>query len=215
MLVGSIKLGDVQTNCYLLDAGEGRGVLIDAGLDPEALVRWIESKKLAPEAILVTHGHVDHIFGIEAVRRRWCEAKIVIGRDDARALTNPMINASFFFGMKVTAPKADRLLDDGDTVEIGRVKFRAIHTPGHRPGSICFYAEEMDGKPALFSGDTLFRETVGRTDIPDGDEDALVKSIREKLLVLPGNTVVYPGHGPSTTIAHEKKHNPFFATGSE
>ncbi len=209
MRLETLKLGPLETNCYVLDAGGGRAVVIDPGADSGRVLARLDKKKLLPAVVLVTHGHADHIGGIAGLRERFPDAKIAIGRPDAPALTSPKINQSLFIGLNIKAPPADRLLDDGDTVTEGAVTLKVIATPGHTPGGVCFLAADLGGAPALFSGDTLFRESVGRCDIAGGDWDALMASVRRKLFALPDETVVYPGHGPSTTIGHEKKHNPF------
>ena len=213
--VESLQLGGLGTNCYLLDAGKGLAIVIDPGAEAERIVARLEERKLAPALIVVTHGHADHIGGIQGLRERYPDAKIAIGRADAPALTSPRINQSLFIGLAIKVPKADRLVDDGETIAVGETTLKVIATPGHTPGGVCLYAEDLDGKPALFSGDTLFRESVGRCDIAGGDWDRLVASLRGKLLTLPDATVVYPGHGPVTTIAHEKKNNPFIGEESE
>ena len=215
MRVDTLKLGGLQNNCYVLDAGDGRAVVIDPGAEPERVVAHLDRRKLACALILVTHGHADHIGGISGLRERFPDAEIAVGKDDAPALTNPMKNGSFFIGANIKAPKAGRLLADGDEVALGGVKLKAIATPGHSPGGVCFFADDIGSKPALFSGDTLFYESVGRCDIPGGDWERLLASLRGKLLALPDDTVVFPGHGPATTIAHEKKHNPVVGEDAE
>lgn len=215
MRVETLQLGPLETNCYVLDAGNGHAVVIDPGADSGRVLARLDKMKLVPALVLVTHGHADHIGGIAGLRERFPDAKIAIGRADAPALTSPKVNQSLFIGLNIKAPPADRLLDDGDTVEEGTVTLKVIATPGHTPGGVCFFAADFGGRPALFSGDTLFRESVGRCDIAGGDWDALMVSVRKKLFALPEETVVYPGHGPSTTIGYEKKNNPFADEGPE
>ena len=215
MRVETLKVGELETNCYVLNAGDGRAVVVDPGADAERVAARLEKMRLAPALIVVTHGHADHIGAVAGLRKRWPEVRIAVGKHDARALSNPVVNGSFFIGQAVKAPKADRLLGDGETVAVGTVTLRVLATPGHTPGGVSLFAEDLDGRPALFSGDTLFRESVGRCDIPGGDLERLVAGIRAKLMPLPGATVVYPGHGPTTTIAHEKKNNPFIGEDAE
>ena len=195
-------------------------LVIDPGGDARRIIEHLEGKggpqrdkarrgPLEPATVINTHGHADHIAANAELRKRWPDVKIAIGRADAKALTSPLKNMSLFVARLVKSPPADRLLDDGDVVEFGRWRFRVLATPGHTPGGISLYSDDLDGRPVLFSGDTLFAESVGRTDIPGGDWKSLIRGIREKIFVLPDETQIYPGHGPATTVAHEKKFNPF------
>jgi glyoxylase-like metal-dependent hydrolase (beta-lactamase superfamily II) len=183
--------------------------VIDAGGDARRIIEHLEAKGLEAVLLVTTHGHADHIAANAELRKRYGSMRIAVGRGDAKALTSPARNMSLFVARLVKSPPADRLLDDGDVVEFGPWRFRVLSTPGHTPGGICLFTENLDGRPVLFSGDTLFADSVGRTDIPGGRWDDLIRSIRERILVLPDETEVYPGHGPSTTVGHEKKFNPF------
>jgi len=211
----AMTVGGLETNCYVLAADGPDALVIDPGGDAGEVLRRLEAHELAPALLVNTHGHADHILANAALRERYPDMKIAIGREDAGCLTNALKNQSFFIGMTVTGPKADRLLDDGDVVEVGKLKFRVLATPGHTPGGICLFADDLDGGPALFSGDTLFAEGVGRCDIPGGDWERLVESIRTKIFTLPDDTKVFPGHGPQTSVGHEKKHNPFVGEDAE
>ena len=202
-------VGTLEVNCYVLADEPPQTLLIDPGADADEILACLDMQRLEPVIIFNTHGHADHIAANAQLRERYPEAKIIIGREDGKALTSSFRNMSVFMGQRVKSPPADQLLDDGEELSFARWTFKVIHVPGHTPGSICLFTEDLDGTPALFSGDTLFSGSVGRTDIPGGDWDTLFHGIRLKLLTLPGETVVYPGHGPRTTVAEEKAHNPF------
>lgn len=200
-------LGDWQTNCYVIwPAGSSDCWIIDAGFDPEPLAALIRQMKLTPKLLALTHAHLDHIAGVNDLRRIWPGLPIAIHEAEARFLTDPVLNLSGLIGMDLTSPPADRLLRHGDVLMLGDLKFNVLHTPGHSPGGVCFYQPENH---AAFVGDTLFNGSVGRSDFPTSDPEALIRSIRERLYTLPGQTQVFPGHGPATTIAREKKSNPF------
>jgi len=173
--------------------------LIDPGASPGEIKKYIRENSLDLKFIINTHGHGDHIaangsFGVP----------ICIHRLDKDFLTDAGLNLSSAFLFRVTSPEASRLLEEGDEIALGRLKFKVIHTPGHTPGSITLL---VDG--VAFTGDTLFRFGVGRSDFDHGDEGALFRSINKKLLVLDGDTVIYPGHGESSTIKEELESNPF------
>jgi len=206
--IESLPFGE---NSYVR-AREGGGgcVVVDPGFEPGAIVEWIESEGLAPEALLITHGHSDHIAGNAALRQRWPTVPIVIGRNDAAKLTDPVANLSAPFGLPLTSPPADRLLDDGEAFEAAGLRFVAHEIPGHSQGHVVFRLEGC--RPALVvGGDVLFQGSIGRTDFPDGDFAALAAGIRRHLYTLPDDTVVLPGHGEPTTVGHERRHNPFVA----
>jgi len=196
-------------NTYVL-AREGRTdcLVVDPGFEPGAIIDWIDAHDLAPAALLLTHGHSDHIAGNAALRERWPDVPIVIGRGDAAKLVDPVGNLSAPFGLSLVSPAADRLLDDGEVLEVAGCRLVVRLVPGHSAGHVVFVVP--DGRPpAVFGGDVLFHESVGRTDFPDGDAATLAAGIRGALYRLPDETVVLPGHGPTTTIGHERRHNPF------
>jgi glyoxylase-like metal-dependent hydrolase (beta-lactamase superfamily II) len=168
-------------NSYVLSrTGSSGCVVVDPGFEPEAIIDWLAGESLVPEAILVTHGHSDHIAGIGALRERWPAAPIVIGRHDAPKLTDPVGNLSAPFGLALTSPPADRLLDDGEAFEFAGLRFVALEIPGHSRGHVVLRLEGC--RPTLVvGGDVLFQGSIGRTDFPDGDFDALAAGIRRHL----------------------------------
>lgn len=209
MMIDTIALGDFLANCYCVrkDEQATECLLIDPGLEPEPLVQFLDAKGLTPALIVLTHGHADHIGGLETIRQRWPRVRVMIHEADAGMLPDPNVNLSILAGTMVQARPADVLLGDETRflTELG-MRFEVLHTPGHTPGGICLYSAK-DG--VLFSGDTLFAGSVGRSDFPGGDHEQLIEGIRQKLLTLPEQTTVYPGHGPATTLRNERKHNPF------
>jgi glyoxylase-like metal-dependent hydrolase (beta-lactamase superfamily II) len=209
MIIDTIIMGDYQTNCYCVrkDKDTGTCLMIDPGLEPEPLILMLKQNDYTPVDIVLTHGHADHIGGVEAIRRHWPRVQVAIHEDDANMLTSPAENLSLMAGSMVQARPADVLLDSDETdYQAAGLQFKIIHTPGHSPGSICLYAAQ---EQILFVGDTLFAGSVGRSDFPGGSHEALIDSIKTKLLILPEPTQVYPGHGPETTLGNEKKFNPF------
>jgi glyoxylase-like metal-dependent hydrolase (beta-lactamase superfamily II) len=200
-------------NTYVVSrAGDRRCIVIDPGFEPQAIIDWLDSHGLEPEAILLTHGHSDHIAGNATLRDRWPLMPIVIGRHDAAKLTNPAGNLSAAFGMSFVSPPADRLLDHGERISLAGLDLAVREIPGHSLGHVVFVAEGLT-PPVVFGGDVLFKEGVGRSDFTDGDFTALAAGIREHLYTLPDETIVFPGHGGPTTVGHEKRHNPFVPAG--
>ena len=208
MKIDRLILGAYQTNCYILRAGEAAKdcLIIDTGLEAGELVDFLEVHKLNPVAVVLTHGHADHITGLAAVRGRFPDIKVYIHKLDSEMLTGVKNNLSAMAGVLFSSEPADFSLEEGDVIEQANIKLDVLHTPGHTPGGICLYSKN---EGIVFVGDTLFADSVGRTDMPGGSTTQLIKSIKKKLCPLPDKTVVYPGHGPVTTIAQEKANNPF------
>lgn len=216
MIIHKINVGPLQVCCYVVTGkNTAEAMIVDPGADAEAIIAFIHDKQLVPRLMVITHGHGDHIGANARLKEVFPDAQICVHEEDQDMLPYPAKNlsilAAFYGGVTVRSPQAERLLRDGDTLAVAGNTFEVIHTPGHTPGGICLYAKNGgDGQPpVLFSGDTLFKRSIGRTDFPGCSQKKLVQAIRERLFVLDERTVVYPGHGPSTTIAEEKAHNPF------
>ncbi|MGA2171547.1 MAG: MBL fold metallo-hydrolase [Sedimentisphaerales bacterium] len=210
MRIDRLVLGEFETNCYIARSGDEAVdcLIIDTGLDVRALPVFLERHKLTPVAVVLTHGHADHIAGVDALRARFPSLITYIHKLDAELLADSVGNLSFMAGGSFKTAPADCLVEEGDIINQAGIKLRVIHTPGHTPGGICLYAEQ-DG--IIFVGDTLFAGSVGRTDFPGGDMRRLIEGIKAKLFILPDDTIVYPGHGPETTIGREKTNNPFLS----
>lgn len=208
MIIDTLVIGDFETNCYCLryDKDSPDCLLIDTGLDDTEIVDFFEDKQFTPLAIVFTHGHIDHIAGLNALREKFPDMKVYIHKLDAVSLVDPMSNLSFMTGGSFKTKPADYLVNEGDFIDLAGIKLQVFHTPGHTPGGISLYSQE-DG--VVFSGDALFANSVGRTDFPGGNTTQLIEGIKKNLLTLPETTKVFPGHGPSTTIAREKKYNQY------
>lgn len=195
-------------NTYVVWRPERRDALvIDPGLEPELILNFLRDHELAPAVLLNTHGHGDHIGGNAALKQAFPEAPLVIGAREAPLLIDPWANLSALFGQAVTSPPADVLVREGDVVEYAGIRLEVLDVPGHSPGHVVFVHR---GEPSLaFGGDVLFRGGIGRFDFPNSDGKLLFEGIRTKLFALPADTVVYPGHGPVTTVGHERRTNPF------
>lgn len=198
-----------QENTYLVRRADERdGIVIDPGFEPERLIQKIKSLDFNPVAILLTHGHVDHIAGNSALREVWPDLPILIGAGDAPMLTSPQLNLSAWGGMAIVSPPATQLLHEGDVVEFAGMTFDIRDIPGHSPGHIVYLVAGTQPLE-VFGGDVLFQGSVGRTDFPGGNGRQLAAGIHARLFTLPDDTRVHPGHGPSTTTGIEKASNPF------
>jgi len=204
MILEILTVGELATNCYILgDEGTQQGVVIDPGGDSEIIEAHLKKLKLKVEHIILTHGHIDHIGALSQLKKT-TGAAILIHSKDSAMLRDPSQNLSLFSGGRMVAPKADRLLEEGDIVQCGDIKLEVLHTPGHTPGGISLLTDKM-----IFTGDALFCGSIGRTDFPGSSHQELISSIKSKLLNKDDDFVVHPGHGPSSTIGEERRNNPF------
>ncbi|EFC96946.1 metallo-beta-lactamase domain protein [Hungatella hathewayi DSM 13479] len=195
----------VGTNCYLVYREDlKRAVIVDPGDNGAHILNTCRECGIIPEAVVLTHGHFDHILAVEEIRRAFKEITVYAAEKEAKLLGDPRLNLTASYGTGVTL-SPDHLVKDGDILELAGFKWQVIETPGHTEGSVCLWIKEEE---VLISGDTLFAESLGRTDFPTGSSADIIRSIKERLFVLPDDTMVYPGHGEPTTIGHEKTHNP-------
>lgn len=204
-ILRGLEVGPFMSNCYIVGSAKDKtGVVIDAGADGEAILKEIEDAGLTIKFIVVTHGHTDHVSAVKEVKDA-TGAEFLIHKADVPLLQAASSRLAALYGLNFPAPPApDRLLEGGEQIEVGELSFLVLHTPGHSPGGIC-----LCGHGIVFTGDTLFNLSIGRFDMPGADGRALLTNIHTKLMVLPDATVVYPGHGPQTTIGTERQWNPF------
>jgi glyoxylase-like metal-dependent hydrolase (beta-lactamase superfamily II) len=201
--INTIVVGRLETNCYILESS-GEAVIVDPGDESERILRFIKAINVIPTRIVATHTHFDHVLGVDGVRKA-TKTPFMIHPDDLPMLQSMQSRVRQFMGFEVQPPpKVDGYLKGGDFLKLGGETIRVLHTPGHSPGSL-----SLSGNGYVLTGDALFNQSIGRTDLPGGDLKTLMHSIKEQLFKLDDDTIVYPGHGPETTIGDEKLANPF------
>lgn len=204
MIIKIIPVGPIMANCYILGCEETKkAIVIDPGDEPDRILMALAQSKFTVAYILNTHGHFDHVGGNKKMKEV-TGAVLAIHEEDEPMLSQLSASAASFGLSAENSPAADQYLREGDTIRAGSMTLKVIHTPGHTRGGVCLYSPGY-----LFSGDTLFAGSIGRTDLPGGDYDTLISSIKTKLLPLPKDTIVYPGHGPESSIETESRINPF------
>jgi hydroxyacylglutathione hydrolase len=205
MKIFQLEVGMIGTNCYIaVNEKTKHGVVIDPGDEGERIVSAIQREGLTIDAIFITHGHSDHIMGLNEVRA-YTKAKVYISQADANCLGAAKANLSIYMmGKTAEFAPADVIYKDGDEIEAAGMKFQVLATPGHTKGGVCLKCGNV-----VFCGDTIFAESVGRTDLPGGDYDEIIKSIKDKILPLPDGVQLLPGHGPATSVGWERRRNPF------
>lgn len=209
MILKTLAVGAFQSNCIIIGCEETKeSVVIDPGDEPDRILKSVAENNLNVRQIVQTHAHIDHIGAAKNIIEA-TGAPLLLHKKDQFLFDNLQTQADMF-GLDVDEPdEIDKFIGEDDEITLGKYKMRVIHTPGHSPGSVCFH---LAGEQSiLISGDTLFCQSIGRTDLPGGSSEQIIKSIRNKLFKLPDDTVVYPGHGSRTTIGDEKRYNPFVA----
>jgi len=204
MILETLVVGPLGVNCYIVGDDKTReAIIVDPGGNARDIFDTLRREQLEPVAIVNTHAHFDHLIALTELREK-TGVPFCLHVDEVKVLANTQLGAGFF-GFAMPQPKpADRLLRDGDLVQFGASALKVLHTPGHSPGGICLLGDKF-----VIAGDTLFQSGIGRTDLPGGDYATLMASLRDKLLTLPDDTLVYPGHGEATTIGEERRLNPF------
>lgn len=197
-----------QENTYVVWLkGANHALVIDPGLEPDLILDFLRERDLTPALILNTHGHADHIGGNEALKYAYPDVPLIIGVHEAHLLTDADANLSASFGLPITSPPADRFVEEGGIVSAAGIQLEVLEVPGHSPGHVVYIYR--DDPCLMFGGDVLFRGSIGRADFPHSNGSLLIEGIRKKVFALPEDTIVYPGHGPTTTVGEEKKYNPF------
>ena len=206
MLVKMLAVGPFAANCYIVGSSATKqGLIIDPGAEADTILETVQQTGLSISVIVITHAHIDHVGALREVQEKTSAQFAIHEAEKGLLLSGPMrMLTSLGISPVKSPPRPVRTLRDGDRIGVGDLSFEVLHTPGHSAGGIC-----LAGHGVVFSGDTLFNLGIGRTDFPGMSYERLMKSIREKLLVLPDETIVYPGHGPPTTIGDERRGNPF------
>ena len=209
-IVRGIVVGSFAENCWVIGNRRTReAICVDPGDQPDEILAMARDMGVTIKYIANSHAHIDHILGVGAIREQ-TGAKFLLHAGDLEMVRNTSTMAKGWMGVEIpNPPDPDQFVDDGDTVSVDGLDLRVIHTPGHTRGSVCFYANAASGAGIVFAGDTLFAGSIGRTDLPGGDFDEEMASIVEKLLALPDDTIVLPGHMDQTTIGHERQRNPY------
>ena len=215
--ITGVASGPIGTNCYSIINDETKeAILIDASGRKEKLLSLIKKNDAKVTTILLTHAHFDHMDGVSGIREEFPDLEVIIGKNDLPLLENPTLNLSLSFIGDPISEHADRTVSDGDTIQLIGLDIKCIEVPGHTVGGMCYYIEMPSSTDSekvtrlLFDGDTLFHGSIGRSDFPTGDGEALVENIRTKLLCLPADTQVYPGHDSPSTIGWEAANNVYF-----
>jgi glyoxylase-like metal-dependent hydrolase (beta-lactamase superfamily II) len=207
MIFDILVVGPLEVNCFILGCEEtGEGVVVDAGGDATRIIEAVERYGLSIGQIINTHGHFDHVGANRALVERF-GARLLIHDADAPLLERAAEVARSYGVQGEGSPQPNAFLADGMEISFGNCRMQVLHTPGHTAGGCCLY---LEAEKKIITGDTLFADSIGRTDLPGGSHEQLLQSIRTKLFTLPDDVTAYPGHGPETTIGHEKRHNPYF-----
>lgn len=210
MILETLTVGPFQENCYIIgDEASGTGVLVDPGEEAARIALAVEQTKLDISRILLTHTHIDHVGAVAALADEY--ACPILIHTEAEPMLQQLPTQAIMMGVRFgKVPKVDSYIEDREVIEVGDLRLEALYTPGHAPGHLAFYVES---EGLVLAGDALFAGSVGRVDLPGGSMEVLMHSIRDRLLTLPDTTLVYPGHGPATTIGDERATNPFLQGG--
>lgn len=210
MKIETFILGELQTNCYfIINENTKEAIIIDPAAQADDIMKQLESDNLTPVAILLTHGHFDHIMAVNHLVQEYA-IPVYASEEEKELLASSRLNCSIMMGHGYVTEMTQGLQDQ-DEIVLANIPIKVIHTPGHTIGGTCYY---LSKEAVLFSGDTLFYESIGRTDLPTGNSSQLLKSVNEKLMVLPDNIKVYPGHGTATSIGNERRNNPYLSEDS-
>ena len=204
MIIKNVVVGPLDVNCYILGCEDTKeAAIIDPGDNADEIIKSIDKEGLIPIFIINTHAHFDHVGGVKAIQEHF-KIDFFLHKEDLFLIDNVSEQAKAFGLNPIPKPDVNKYVNGGDKISLGNKFISVIHTPGHSPGGVCYHVDN-----SVFVGDTMFAGSIGRTDFPGGSYETLIKSIKEKLFPLGDSTIVYPGHGPSTTIENERKHNPF------